>query len=829
MSRKVYAPASKPQEMFLTTPDWVDICFYGGQAGGGKALLHGEKVLTPRGFVNIESCEIGQEIVAPDNSVQYITGVFPQGEVDIYEVIFQDGRKVKCCGQHLWKFHKAGQDGKKLVQTTIEIKEYIDRQNLKSGRKYLPIVQLSEPLEFGEKVALKIKPYTMGLLLGDGCFRGDCISLTTTDQEIIQSVNDDGYATVVWESSGGISYRVDGVKDSVIGYDLYMKKSHDKFIPQDYFTASIEDRFSLIQGLMDSDGYVSKDGKTYFCTVSNSLASDVTEILRSLGFTVTTTFKKTFYNKDGEKVVCKDAYVLYIRGKNQTELFRLPRKKSRTVKKDVGNRIESIECAGKGEATCISVTGDRLFVTTDFVVTHNTFAGLMHHLKYTHDPLYRGLTLRRTTPMLLKSGAVWDESKTIYTDIDPGGRIKIKDLKYQFSSGAEVAFSHFERVEDTRNFQGAQISSCVMEELCQFEESQFNYILSRLRTKANMKPNMRATMNPDPDSWVRQYVDWYLFPEGHENHGRPDPSKQGVIRWFIRTSDGLIWADTKEELEEKYPNDIPLSFRFISASVYDNPYIQPSYIAFLNGLPRVEREILLFGNWEARPESSSFFQRSWCEELSSYDESQIVKIVRAYDFAGTLKSDSNPSPDYTATVKMAKMRNGDYLILDAKRTRIRFGEWQKFIIDNAMEDKELHRNVDILIPSDPNPAAAAACTLLIRDLAESGLYAQKMRASTSKLDRFRPASSMAQNGGIKFLKNCAHDLDNNIRGDNNFFYRELEAFDGQRRRGETGHDDLVDCVSDCFAYLASKQILPNFLGSIQNFQQAIGEPKVVSL
>ena len=458
-----------------------------------------------------------------------------------------------------------------------------------------------------------------------------------------------------------------------------------------------------------------------------------------------------------------------------------------------------------------------------------TFAGLMHHLKYTHDPLYRGLTLRRTTPMLLKSGAVWDESKTIYTDIDPGGRIKIKDLKYQFSTGAEVAFSHFERVEDTRNFQGAQISSCVMEELCQFEESQFNYILSRLRTRADMKPNMRATMNPDPDSWVRQYVDWYLFPEGHENYGRPDPSKQGAIRWFIRTGSGLIWADSKEELEEKYPSDIPLSFRFISASVYDNPYIQPSYIAFLNGLPRVEREILLFGNWEARPESSSFFQRGWCKELTSYDESQIVKIVRAYDFAGTLKSDSNPSPDYTATVKMAKMRNGDYVVLDAKRTRIRFGDWQKFIIGNAMEDKELHKSVDILIPSDPNPAAAAACTLLIRDLAEAGLYAQKMRASTSKLDRFRPASSMAQNGGLHFLKNCSHDLDNNIRGDNNFFYREMEAFDGQRRRGEMGHDDLVDCVSDCFAYLASKQILPNFLGSVQQFQSAIGEPKIVSL
>ena len=81
-----------------------------------------------------------------------------------------------------------------------------------------------------------------------------------------------------------------------------------------------------------------------------------------------------------------------------------------------------------------------------------TFAGLLHHLKYIHDPLYRGVTVRRTTPMILKSGAVWDESKQLFTNIDPKGKIKVKDLKYQFSSGAEVAFSHFERADNTKDW-----------------------------------------------------------------------------------------------------------------------------------------------------------------------------------------------------------------------------------------------------------------------------------------------------------------------------------------------------------------------------------------
>lgn len=429
-----------------------------------------------------------------------------------------------------------------------------------------------------------------------------------------------------------------------------------------------------------------------------------------------------------------------------------------------------------------------------------TFCGLLHHLKYIHDPLYRGVTLRRTTPMLLKSGAVWDEAKAMFSDVDPGGRPKIKDLKYIFSTKAEVAFSHFERVEDSRNFQGAQISSCVMEELCQFEEEQFNYILSRLRTKANMKPNMRATMNPDPDSWVRKYVDWYLYPSDHELAGRPDPEKQGKIRWFVRIDNELYWADSKEEIQERYPNNIPLSFRFIAASVHDNPYIEKSYIAFLEGLPRVEKEILLYGNWNARQAASTYFDREWCEEVTYVDESEVAHTVRCFDFAGTLVSDLVRSPDYTASCRMRKMKNGDYIIDDIRRTRIRHGDWLNFVVMCSEGDPA---NTTYYIPEDPNPAAKRAAMLFARDLSELGFYVKRIKTNKSKLDRFRPFSSMAQNGGVKFLKDCGTDYENKINNELGFVYNELERFTGERRRGEAYHDDLCDVISDCYSTLAS--------------------------
>ena len=447
-----------------------------------------------------------------------------------------------------------------------------------------------------------------------------------------------------------------------------------------------------------------------------------------------------------------------------------------------------------------------------------TFSALLHHLKYSHDPLYRGLILRRTTPMLKKSGAIWDEAKTLYKEFDPSCKIRINDLKFIFSSGAEVALSHFERADNKDDFQGAQISSVFFDELCQFEEEQFLYILSRLRTKANMKPNARAAMNPDPDSFVRKWVDWYLYPQGHELFGRPDPAKQGLIRWFIRVNDSLIWADSKEELLEKYPKSTALSFQYISASVYDNPHIDPSYIAFLEGLGNIEKERLLYGNWEARAESSGFFKRQWTPELSEYPaQEDIVKIVRAWDLAGELASSAVPDPDFSVGVKMAKLRNGTFVILDVIRFRARYGDLCNKIIEIACEDG---RKVDILIPQDPNASAKAACKMLVQNIINEGFVARARPTNRSKVDRFRPFAASAENGTVSILKNCCTCLESKIMNDNNFYFTELEKFDGGRK----GHDDQVDATSDSFMELARSVRIPNFLSGMKSINLSVNNP-----
>lgn len=198
----------------------------------------------------------------------------------------------------------------------------------------------------------------------------------------------------------------------------------------------------------------------------------------------------------------------------------------------------------------------------------------------------------------------------------------------------------------------------------------------------------------------------------------------------------------------------------------------------------------MWGDWEARISESTYFQRGWCEEITAYDPSEFVKVVRAWDFAATLRSDSNPSPDYTVGTLMGKTKSGDYIVLDVRRMRIRPGDWEREIVDAWRSDREQFKNVVTLIPQDPGASGQMAVNLLCKSLAEYGVLTEKMRASGKKLDRFRPFSAMAQNGGIKFLKGCGNDYENNIKNDNNFIYKELEAFDGLRRRGENGHDRI---------------------------------------
>src|SRR4029077_425622 len=74
-----------------------------GGTGGGKAQPDEALVLTPQGFRRMADLNVGNLVTCPDGSHVPVTGVFPQGEKEIYRIDFEDGRSAQCCDDHLWR------------------------------------------------------------------------------------------------------------------------------------------------------------------------------------------------------------------------------------------------------------------------------------------------------------------------------------------------------------------------------------------------------------------------------------------------------------------------------------------------------------------------------------------------------------------------------------------------------------------------------------------------------------------------------------------------------------------------------------------------------
>lgn len=450
-----------------------------------------------------------------------------------------------------------------------------------------------------------------------------------------------------------------------------------------------------------------------------------------------------------------------------------------------------------------------------------TYIGLMRHARFIKDKNYVGYVIRKNASMLMSSGGVFDEAYDLYKSLEPGCIAKIRDKKIVFPSGAQIAFNHYENDKAGEDlYRGLQITNVMYDEATQAAERHIWFLLSRMRSKAAYPGSMWLTCNPDPDSYLRKWIEWYLIPEKDEEGnvnplaGRPDPNKNGAIRYMLRLPGNQIaWGETAEELIEKYqthngPKIRPISFQGLFGTIYDNPplmELNPDYLSNLEALERVEKERNLYGNWFARQEGAGHFKRQWLQPEAFVEpaKSDIERTVRAWDLAGELKSETNPDPDYISCVKMSKLKNGSYFIHEVVRFRARFGDWVTRIVEFGKKDG---KHVDILVPQDPNASAKAASKMIINDIISHGYYAKAKPTNRSKIDRYRPFAASAKNGNIAILEACCTDEENKVYNDNNFYYLEQEQFRGD---GKT-HDDMVDATGDAFTELAQKQIIPSF-------------------
>lgn len=333
-----------------------------------------------------------------------------------------------------------------------------------------------------------------------------------------------------------------------------------------------------------------------------------------------------------------------------------------------------------------------------------------------------------------------------------------------------------------------------------------------------------GTMNPDKNSWVLNWVHWYLDKDGY-----PDPKKNGVKRYVLINESKPIFADTAEELIEKYPHLCyqqnpktgemtlipPKSIACFFATIYDNPALmesQPEYLASLKAQTDINRARLLDGNWFADVEGASYFERNWVRNVSYRDLPKNIKWVRAYDKASTEPTESNRYPDFTASILMGRCRDGNTYILGDWIDRFKdddspiYGRFRKRagIRDQIIEEQAEHdgKSVTVILPKDPSSAGAVEYQASAKKLNNAGFLCKPDPTpnNKSKLVRFTPFSSACQNGSVFIVEDSFPN-----RETLEHFYVELEQFNGERSTA-TRKDDLPDACASGFNALAKERI-----------------------
>ena len=416
-----------------------------------------------------------------------------------------------------------------------------------------------------------------------------------------------------------------------------------------------------------------------------------------------------------------------------------------------------------------------------------TYGLLLDPLRHKNTKKYTAVFFRKNSIQIHAEGGLLDESKSMYASIK-GASLKTSPRpRWNFKDGGSISFAHIERDDDLPKWQGSQITAIMFDELTHFSERQFFYMLSRNRTVCGVKPYVRATCNPDADSWVAKFIEWWI----DQDTGYPIPERSGKLRWMLRRQDAIYWADTREELWERFDLKTdeekaePKTVTFIASTIYDNKILldrNPQYLANLKAMATVERERLLNGNWKIKPAAGLFFKRTQLGSILQTVPADVERWVRAWDLAAT-SEDEGGDPAYTAGVLMGKRKDGRYVIANVINLRLTAADVRATIKHTAQQDKALYKRVRTRLPQDPGQAGKEQAQSYIKLLAGFDVCAKP--ESGSKESRAEPVAAQWQAGNFDI-----------VAGEwNEAYLSQLESFPMSKFK------DMVDATSSAFSEL----------------------------
>lgn len=597
----------------------ADELFYGGAAGGGKGLLNQELVATPYGYRPIGDLRVGERVLSAAGTPSQVIGVYPQPEQPVYRVSFSDGGSLVTDGPHQWNYSvarkgrwaKSGLDWK--VATTEQLLTMTE-----AGREIL--IPLCEPLRFTKSYRYNMRevdPYLLGVLLGDGCLRGDRVMFSKPDEHF-RGLFPGDWTCDSDSRNGVLTHRARGetrrhLVAALTRIGVYGLLAHEKAVPESYLWGDIETRTALLQGLMDTDGYCSPDGKAYFSSASRTLANQVRWLAFSLGGRATVTEKEPFYrDASGERRQGRTAYTVYIRMPDNRVLFRLPRKHDLAGLYNGGKapkrKIVAIIPEGRAATTCIRIDHpSSLYVAgEDLVVTHNT------------DLLIGVALTAQRRSMIFRKEAV--QLRGIQDRM-----AQVLKSREGFSSqagiwrlpalGRQVEFGGVKNPGDEEKYQGIPHDFKAFDEITHFTEKVYRFLNGWKRTEVvGQRVRTICTGNPPVDSdgeWVMRYWGPWLDPEY-----RGQKAKPGELRWFAVIDGEDVQCDGPAVIHHKGELIEPRSRTFIPSSVFDNPYyVQSGYVAQLQSLPEPLRSLMLHGDFQAAktPNPWQVIPEAWVE------------------------------------------------------------------------------------------------------------------------------------------------------------------------------------------------------------------------
>ena len=384
------------------------LLFYGA-AGTGKAQPLDAQIAVPDGWKTMGEIKLNDLVMTPDGGVAPVKGIFPVGRKEIIEVTLIDGRRIECCDGHLWKAHcdewrrvkrkeilLPRKEGNKTGWRTVETKELLE---LQAKRKKLDIA-LPLPIIDYPETQLPIDAYWLGAMLGDGDFTNHNLNFSNTDEEVLRKLQASSRPDYEMGFRGGCTWGItqkgkqkgnprSPYRRLLRELGLDQTDCFTKFIPPIYLLGSRKQRLQLLEGLLDTDGEVDKGGCIIFATSSEKLRDDTQRLCWSLGYMCSIGEKIPTYTYKGKKLKGAKAYRLYIRANSPRELNLMERKRAR-IREDgqyngcIRAEISWVRRTGKfTEMQCIWVDHpEHLYITNDYVVTHNTMAaeGIAHYL-----------------------------------------------------------------------------------------------------------------------------------------------------------------------------------------------------------------------------------------------------------------------------------------------------------------------------------------------------------------------------------------------------------------------------------------------------------------